>query len=218
MKKIQIAIDGPAGSGKSTISKIIAEKLDIMYLDTGAMYRGITYKAIEASIEPDDLDALISLLETTDISFKGAELLLDDTNRATEIRHPNISENVSLYAAVKEVREDLVKRQQYLSKHHSIIMDGRDIGTVVLPKATYKIYLTASVEERAERRYNELIKEGHTVDFDDIKDDIIKRDYNDMNREVSPLKKAKDAVEVDTTGQSINQVVDTIIEIVKKGA
>lgn len=217
MKTIQIAIDGPAGSGKSTISKIIAEKLDIMYLDTGAMYRGITYKALESKVTPEDLDTLVVLLNTTEITFKGAELILDNINRSSEIRHPEISENVSLYAAVKEIREDLVKRQQYLSENNSIIMDGRDIGTVVLPKATYKIYLTASVEERAERRYNELVNKGHVVDFDTIKDDIIKRDYNDMNRSVSPLKKASGAVEIDTTGQTINQVVDVIIAIIQKG-
>ncbi len=217
MKSIQIAIDGPAGSGKSTISKIIAKRLDIMYLDTGAMYRGITYKALENNISPDDKEKLAMLLNETTISFKGADLILDEKNRSEEIRHPEISDNVSSYAAVKEIREDLVRRQQYLSDNHSIIMDGRDIGTVVLPNATYKIYLTASVIERAERRYKELIDKGHEVDFEEIKDEIIKRDYNDMNRSVSPLTKANDAIEVDTSGQTIDQVVETIITIVHKG-
>lgn len=217
MKKIQIAIDGPAGSGKSTISKIVARNLDIIYLDTGAMYRGITYKALESNIKSTDIESLTKLLETTSISFKGDELILDDVNRSEEIRHPKISENVSLYAAVKIIRDDLVKRQQEISESHSIIMDGRDIGTVVLPKATYKIFLTASVDERAERRYKELVEKGHTVDIEAIKEDIEKRDYNDMNRDESPLKKADDAIEVDTTGLNIEQVVKAIIKIVKEG-
>jgi len=218
MSSIQIAIDGPAGSGKSTISKIIAKKLDIIYLDTGAMYRGITYKAIVNNIKPEDLDGLEKLLDETNISFNGDELILDDVNRSEEIRHPNISENVSLYAAVKIIREDLVRRQQYISENHSIIMDGRDIGTVVLPNATYKVYLTASVDERAERRYKELVGKGHTVDIEALKKDIAERDYNDMNRDESPLMKAEDAIEVDTTGMGIEDVVNAIIKIVQKGA
>jgi cytidylate kinase len=217
MDTIQIAIDGPAGSGKSTISKIVARKLDIIYLDTGAMYRGITYKAMKEGIKPENVDALKALLNKTDITFHGDTLILDGVNCAEEIRHPKISENVSSYAAVKVVREDLVNRQQYISKNHSIIMDGRDIGTVVLPNATYKVYLTASVIERAERRYKELMANGHEVDIEFIKEDIEKRDYSDMNRKESPLKKADDAVVVDTTGRSIEQVVEAIIEIVKRG-
>lgn len=217
MDTIQIAIDGPAGSGKSTISKIVARKLDIIYLDTGAMYRGITYKAMKEGIKPENVEALKALLNKTDITFHGDTLILDGVNCAEEIRHPKISENVSSYAAVKVVREDLVNRQQYISKNHSIIMDGRDIGTVVLPNATYKVYLTASVIERAERRYKELMANGHEVDIEFIKEDIEKRDYSDMNRKESPLKKADDAVVVDTTGRSIEQVVEAIIEIVKRG-
>jgi cytidylate kinase len=217
MDTIQIAIDGPAGSGKSTISKIVARKLDIIYLDTGAMYRGITYKAMKEGIKPENVDALKALLNKTDITFHGDTLILDGVNCAEEIRHPKISENVSSYAAVKVVREDLVNRQQYISKNHSIIMDGRDIGTVVLPNATYKVYLTASVIERAERRYKEFMANGHEVDIEFIKEDIEKRDYSDMNRKESPLKKADDAVVVDTTGRSIEQVVEAIIEIVKRG-
>ena len=217
MDTIQIAIDGPAGSGKSTISKIVARKLDIIYLDTGAMYRGITYKAMKEGIKPENVDALKALLNKTDITFHGDTLILDGVNCAEEIRHPKISENVSSYAAVKVVREDLVNRQQYISKNHSIIMDGRDIGTVVLPNATYKVYLTASVIERAERRYKELMANGHEVDIEFIKEDIEKRDYSDMNRKESPLKQADDAVVVDTTGRSIEQVVEAIIEIVKRG-
>lgn len=217
MKTIQIAIDGPAGSGKSTISKIVARKLDIIYLDTGAMYRGITYKAMKEGIKPENVDALKALLNKTDITFHGDALILDGVNCAEEIRHPEISENVSSYAAVKVIREDLVNRQQYISKNHSIIMDGRDIGTVVLPNATYKVYLTASVIERAERRYKELVANGHEVDIEFIKEDIEKRDHSDMNRKESPLKQADDAVVVDTTGRSIDQVVEAIIEIVKRG-
>lgn len=217
MKSIQIAIDGPAGSGKSTISKIIANKLDIIYLDTGAMYRGITYKALEKKIEAFDVNKLQELLDHTTMSFKGEALILDGRNISEEIRFPIISENVSKYAAVKAVRQDLVRRQQYISSNHSIIMDGRDIGTKVLPNATFKIYLTASVDERAERRYKELISNGHKIDLEVIKKDIIERDYNDMNRTESPLMKADDAIEVDTTGRSIEVVVDIIIDIVKRG-
>lgn len=214
---IQIAIDGPAGSGKSTISKIIARKLSIIYLDTGAMYRGITYKALKSSIEPDDLESLKSLLETTQMTFRGDLLILDNIDRSEEIRTPLIAENVSRYAANKMIREDLVKRQQIISQNNSIIMDGRDIGTVVLPNATFKIYLTASVDERAERRYKELIAKGHKVEIEAIKEDIKQRDYNDMNRATSPLKKADDAYEIDTTGLDIDAVVEAIIKIVQEG-
>ncbi|MBN2899319.1 MAG: (d)CMP kinase [Clostridia bacterium] len=214
---IQIAIDGPAGSGKSTISKIIAKKLDIIYLDTGAMYRGITYKALAQHIEPDDTLSLKTMLDDTDITFKGELLILDHVDRSEEIRTPKIAENVSSYAANKLVREELVKRQQHISQNNSIIMDGRDIGTVVLPNATHKIFLTASVDERAERRYKELIAKGHAVEMDSIREDIKKRDYDDMNRQTSPLKKAEDAHEVDTTGLTIEEVVSEIIKIVQEG-
>lgn len=214
---IQIAIDGPAGSGKSTISKIIARKLSIIYLDTGAMYRGITYKALESGIEPDDVESLKKLLETTKMTFQGDLLILDNLDRSEEIRTPIIAENVSRYAANKIIREDLVKRQKIISQNNSIIMDGRDIGTVVLPDATYKIYLTASVDERAERRYKELIAKGHKVQIEEIKEDIKQRDYNDMNRATSPLKKADDAYEIDTTGLDIDAVVEAIIQIVQEG-
>jgi len=214
---IQIAIDGPAGSGKSTISKIVARKLNIIYLDTGAMYRGITYKALENKIEPDDFESIRVLLQNTKISFKGDLLILDEIDRSEEIRTPKISEHVSRYASNKVIREDLVERQQYISQNNSIIMDGRDIGTVVLPNATYKIYLTASVEERAERRYKELLAKGHKVDLEAIKEDIKARDLMDMNRETSPLKKADDAYEVDTTGLGIEEVVEAIINIVQEG-
>jgi len=214
---IQIAIDGPAGSGKSTISKIIARQLDIIYLDTGAMYRGVTYKALQNNVKAEDIDTLAELLENTEMTFKGDQLILDGVDCSEEIRLPLIAENVSVYAAVRIIREDLVRRQQEIGQRHSIIMDGRDIGTVVLPNATYKIYLTASVEERAERRHKELIEKGHDVEIETIKKDIEQRDYNDMNRETSPLKKADDAYEVDTTGLAINDVVEAIIKIVDKG-
>lgn len=213
---MQIAVDGPAGSGKSTIAKLIAEEKNITYLDTGAMYRAVTLKVLNLGIAFDDLDAIKSTLTGMVIGFKGNNLILDGVDVSEDIRTQRINENVSAIAAIGFVRADMVKRQQEIASNQSIIMDGRDIGTKVLPNAEVKIYLTASIEERAERRYKEMTEKGVEVSFDEICSSIAERDRLDMTREESPLVKADGAVEIDTTGISINDVVKLVIKEMDK--
>jgi cytidylate kinase len=212
IKVLQIAIDGPAGSGKSTISKIIANRLDINYLDTGAMYRMCTLKALNEDVDLNDQSAIIKCIDKIDIIIKKNRFYLDGNDVSDEIRVERVSKNVSKVAAVKEVREKMVSIQQQIASKTDVIMDGRDIGTHVLPNSNNKFYLNATVEERAKRRYDELNKKGESVDFIEIKKSIIERDKYDMNRNYAPLIKAKDAIEVDTTHLSIEEVVDYIIE------
>lgn len=209
---LQIAIDGPAGSGKSTISKIIAKRLDINYLDTGAMYRMCTLKALNEDVDLDNQFAIIESIKDIDIKIKKNKFYLDGKDVSEEIRLERVSKNVSKVAAVKEVRNRMVSIQQQIASKTDVIMDGRDIGTHVLPNSNNKFYLNASVEERAKRRYNELKEKGEIVNLDEIKESIIKRDQYDMNRNHAPLIKAEDAIEVDTTHLSIEEVVNYIIE------
>lgn len=225
--KIQIAIDGPASAGKSTIAKIIANQFGYIYVDTGAMYRTITLAAIQANIinvgqtdvETNKVEALLS---NTKISFapgKNEQLVyLNDTDVTSEIRHGDVNGLVSMIAAIPAVRTDLVERQRQLADTNSVVMDGRDIGTTVLPNAQVKIFLVASVAERAQRRYKENQTKGIDTELSlaDIEDSIARRDYLDSNREVSPLKQAKDAIRVDTTGLTIDEVVKKISEIIEK--
>lgn len=213
---MQIAIDGPAGSGKSTIAKIIAKEMNITYLDTGAMYRAVTYTLLEKGISFNDTKRIESALSEMEIGFKGSALLLNGVDISKEIRQQRINENVSSVAALRFVRLDMVRRQQKIACNQSIIMDGRDIGTKVLPHADIKIYLTASIEERAQRRYDEMCEKGEAVSFDEICSSIKERDELDMNREESPLVKADDAVEIDTTGLDIAAVVKCVIDEVEK--
>ncbi|WP_055070755.1 (d)CMP kinase [Clostridium massiliamazoniense] len=214
--KITIAIDGPAGAGKSTIAKIIGKNLNLIYINTGAMYRAVTLKALEKNINPTEILKLESLIDTMDICFINDELILNGENINKELTTPRISNNVSQYASIKEVRVKLVEIMRKMSQKYNVIMDGRDIGTVVLKDANYKFFLTASAEERAERRFKELKDKNIEVDYNNILEEIIKRDYIDSTREVDPLKKANDAIEIDTTGLNIDEVVNLISSYVKK--
>lgn len=213
---MQIAVDGPAGSGKSTIAKLIAKRKNITYLDTGAMYRAVTLKVLDLGIAFDDEEAIKAMLDQMSIGFKGNDILLNDVDVSEEIRQQRINDNVSAVAALGFVRKDMVRRQKEIASNQSIIMDGRDIGTKVLPSADVKIYLTASIEERAERRYKEMTEKGIKVSFDEICESIAERDRLDMTRVESPLVKADDAVEIDTTGISIDEVVDLVIKEMDK--
>ncbi|CDF58165.1 (d)CMP kinase [Thermobrachium celere] len=218
MNRIAIAIDGPAGAGKSTISRLIAEKMGIEYIDTGAMYRAITLKLINKGVDISDIQKVKDIVNSTKVELVNGRVYLDEIDVTEEIRMPYVSAKVSDVAAIPCVRERLVHLQREMAKKTSVIMDGRDIGTNVLKDAEVKIYLTASVEERAKRRYIELKNKGIDVTFEEICNDIKNRDNIDTNREVNPLRKADDAVLVDTTGKSIQQVVDEIISIIKEGA
>ena len=215
MKTIQIAIDGPASSGKSTVAKIIAKDLGYTYLDTGAMYRAATYIALQHQISPEEASQVLDLLDQYPISFGRSEdgqqlVYVGDVDVSHPIRENTVTNAVSSFAAVPEVREKLVALQQKIAQQGGIVMDGRDIGTVVLPKAELKIFLVASVDERAERRYKENLAKGIETDLETLKEEIATRDYKDSHRATSPLKQAEDAIYLDTTGLSIQEVVDKI--------
>ncbi|ABG85443.1 (d)CMP kinase [Clostridium perfringens] len=215
-KLITVAIDGPAGAGKSTIAKIIGEKFNLMYINTGSMYRAVTLKALENNISAEEVDKLLVMIDGMDMHFENDELILNGENINSLITMPNISKNVSAYASIREVRERLVNLMRKMALKYSVIMDGRDIGTVVLKDANFKFFLTASPEERADRRYKELMEKGIEVNYNEILQDIIKRDYLDSNREVDPLRKAEDAIEIDTTGIGIMGVVEKISSYMEK--
>ncbi|WP_297522830.1 (d)CMP kinase [uncultured Clostridium sp.] len=215
MNRLSVAIDGPAGVGKSTIAKIIADKLDLMYINTGAMYRAVTLKALEKDIDYKSVDKLLELTNSMDIYFENDELFLNGENINDQITMPEISKRVSEYASVREVRVKLVELMRAMSNKYNVIMDGRDIGTVVLKDAPYKFFLVASANERADRRYKELVGKGLEVDYNEILEDIIKRDEYDSTREVDPLRKADDAIEVDTTYLNIEEVVSEILKHIK---
>ncbi len=216
--EFNIAIDGPASSGKSTIAKILADTYQLVYVDTGAMYRSLTYLALKNNIAFDDEDALMGLLNTTEIVLKrtedGQSVIVNDEDVTEAIRQNDVTNNVSVVASFAKVREELVRRQQAMAQKTGVAMDGRDIGTVVLPNAEVKIFLVASVSERADRRYLENKQKGIESDYEQLMKEIIARDEYDSNREVSPLKQANDAVKVDTTGLSIEEVVERCKEII----
>ncbi|MGX4599779.1 (d)CMP kinase [Faecalimicrobium sp. JNUCC 81] len=211
MSNLVIAVDGPAGAGKSTIAKIIAEKLNINYIDTGAMYRAITYKCLEENIDINNEDEVTKIAKYTEIDFKDNNIYLDGQILTDEIRTIEVSNNVSNVAKIKEVRYLMVDVQREIGKRNSVILDGRDIGSYVFPNADYKFFLVATPEERGKRRHIELIKKGYDITLDEIIEDIIRRDEIDSNREFAPLVKAEDAIEIDTTGKSINDVVDSVL-------
>ncbi|AKP66524.1 (d)CMP kinase [Companilactobacillus ginsenosidimutans] len=215
---MQIAIDGPASAGKSTIAKLIAKNLNFVYCDTGAMYRAVTLLAKNHKIDYGDVSGILDLMNKHSIKFlntdKGQDVLLDDVNVSNEIRSEVITNNVSQVSAIKEVREQLVEMQRKLANDANIVMDGRDIGTTVLPDAEVKIFLIASVKVRAERRYKENVERGINTSLKILEDEIEARDYKDSHRKISPLKKAEDAIEVDTSDMSIEQVVNKVSEIV----
>ena len=221
MKTIQIAIDGPASSGKSTVAKIVAKDFGYTYLDTGAMYRAATYIALKHQLDAGNVDQLLELLNQHPISFGRSEtgeqlVFVGDVEITHPIRENEVTNKVSSITAIPEVREKLVSLQQEIAQQGGIVMDGRDIGTVVLPQAELKIFLVASVEERAERRYKENIAKGIETDLETLKEEIAARDYKDSHRETSPLKQAEDAVYLDTTGLSIQEVVEKIESEAKK--
>ena len=210
-----IAIDGPAGSGKSTIAKLIAEDLELVYLDTGAMYRLVTLKALNEGIL-GDFEKIKKMLNNLNIDIKENGFYLDNVDVSDEIRKPIVSENVSDIAAIREVREKMVDLQRKFSESKNVILDGRDIGTVVYPNANVKIFLVADAKERANRRYKELVKKGENVKIEEIYENILKRDEIDSTRKESPLKKAEDAIEVDTTSKNIGEVKNEILNICSK--
>ena len=213
-----IAIDGPAGSGKSTISKLVAKDLDLIYLDTGAMYRLVTLKALKMGIldeNLENLDKINELLDNLEIDIREDGFYLDGVDVSEEIRKPIVSENVSKIAAIKEVRIKMVDLQRALSKAKNVILDGRDIGTVVFPNADLKVFLVADARERANRRYKELTEKGENVSLEEIYQNILMRDKIDSTREEAPLKKAEDAVEVDTTSKNIDEVKEKILNLYK---
>lgn len=221
MKDIRIAIDGPASSGKSTVAKIIAKNLGYTYLDTGAMYRSATYLALQNGLTEDNVPEILEQLSQHPVSFGKAadgsqQVYVGDVDVTHPIRDNQVTNNVSWVAAIPEVRKELVSQQQRIAEEGAIIMDGRDIGTVVLPDAELKIFLIASVDERAERRYKENIEKGIPADLETLKKEIAERDYKDSHRKVSPLKPAEDAITFDTTGVSIDGVVEFIQEKAKK--
>ena len=210
-----IAIDGPAGSGKSTISKLVAKDLDLIYLDTGAMYRLVTIKALKMGILDENLDKINELLDNLEIDIREDGFYLDGVDVSEEIRKPIVSENVSKIAAIKEVRIKMVDLQRAFSKAKNVILDGRDIGTVVFPNADLKVFLVADARERANRRYKELTEKGENVSLEEIYQNILMRDKIDSTREEAPLKKAEDAIEVDTTSKSIDEVKEEILNLYK---
>ena len=215
-----IAIDGPAGAGKSTIAKQLAKELSFIYVDTGAMYRSMALYFMRNDIAKEDEAAISDACKTVEVSiaYENGEqqVLLNGENVSKEIRKEEVGKMASATSVYKEVRKKLVELQQKLAADKDVIMDGRDIGTCVLPNAQVKIYLTASVETRAERRYRELQEKGAACDLEVIKKDIADRDYQDMHREISPLKQAEDAILVDSSDMGIEEVVETIKNIYRE--
>jgi len=211
----QIAIDGPSGAGKSSVAKKLAARLNIDYIDTGAMYRAVAYKMLREGIGIEDREALKAMLENIHIDFSRGETILDDEVISEKIRTPEISKLASDVSALPEVREKLVSLQRAMGESKSVVMDGRDIGTVVFPKAKYKFFLTATVKERAKRRWLELREKGLDVELDDVEADIIQRDHNDSTRALNPLRKAEDAIEIDTTAMNLEQVTQHILSYIE---
>lgn len=221
MSRINIAIDGPAGAGKSTIAKRIADVLGILYIDTGAMYRAIALRAINYSFDTKDKDKVLSILQDIDIDIihenKEQHVILDGKDVNMEIRTPEISIGASNVAVIPEVRLKLVQIQRKIAIENDVVMDGRDIGSFVLPNANLKIFLSASVDERSNRRLKELKEKSiNDISFDDVKNDIITRDKNDSSRNFAPLVKAVDAIELDTTEMTVDEVVKKIISLIGK--
>ena len=216
---ISVAIDGPAGASKSTISRKVSEQLKFIYVDTGALYRSIAYTLNKDGITPNDLDKISAVLEKTDINIKFIDgeqhVTVNDEDVSDKIRTGEISMLASSFSAIPEVRAYLLWIQRKMAKENNCIMDGRDIGTVVLPDATVKIFLTADPEDRARRRYDEMVQKGMDVDYESVLEDIKKRDYNDSHREIAPLKPAEDSIVVNTTGNTLEESVKLLSDIIK---
>lgn len=220
MSTLKIAIDGPAGAGKSSIAKAVAAKMGIVYIDTGAMYRAIGLAALRRGIDPKNADAVTAILPEVDITIShdagGQRIFLCGDDVSEEIRTPEVSVAASDVAVCAAVREKLLELQRGLAEKSDVIMDGRDIGTHVLPNADIKIFLTASVEERAMRRYRELKEKGTECSFEEVKRDMEYRDRNDSERAIAPLREAEDSVRVDTTGNSLDESVEKILCVIKE--
>ncbi len=220
MSSYKIAIDGPAGAGKSTIAKAAAAHISFVYIDTGAMFRAVGLAALRAGIDPNCVEKIEELLPsvTVDISHgeNGQEIFLNGENVSKEIRMPEVSVAASDVSKIPCVRKKLLELQRSIAEKTDVIMDGRDIGTVVLPNANLKIFLTASVDERAMRRYKELVEKGVKCSFDEVKKDMEYRDKNDSEREIAPLKPAEDSVIVDTTGNTLEESVELILGLIKE--
>jgi cytidylate kinase len=217
-KKLNIAIDGPAGAGKSTVAKMIASRLGLLYVDTGSMYRALTLKAMNLNIDFSEKE-LVRLCEDLDIElvYENGEcrVLLDGQDVTEEIRTPKVSQNVSFVASIPQVRENMVMRQQLMAKNGGVVMDGRDIGTRVMKNADFKFFLTASIEERAKRRLIDLKEKGYDVSLSDVIAEISERDDIDKKRSVDPLVPAEDAIIIDTTDLTAEQVVDKMLSYIK---
>jgi len=210
-----IAIDGPAGAGKSTVAKTIAKKLKFLYIDTGAMYRALALKALENKIEVKDADALVRMAKDSRIELSNnpdgsLKILLDGRDISSEIRQPRITKVVSDIAKLKDIREVMVQLQRHFGRHGNVVLDGRDIGTVVFPDADKKFFIDAQFKERVNRRYKELIGMGQKISLSDVEADLHNRDTIDTTRKVAPLKKAEDAVYIDTTDLNIEEAVDKV--------
>lgn len=218
---ISVAIDGPAGAGKSTISKQAAKTLGFIYVDTGALYRAVGLKFSRLGFDTELNCDIEKILETTTVDIRFVDgvqhVFLDDEDVSELIRTPEASMMASAVSAKPPVRAFLLEMQRKLARENNVLMDGRDIGTVVLPDATVKIFLTASAESRAERRYKELIEKGMSVTFKEVYDDMVQRDYNDMNRATAPLKQADDAILADTSGFEFEQSLELILKIINEG-
>ena len=215
--KINIAIDGPSAAGKSTIADLLAKKFQLMHLDTGAMYRCCAFAAVKQGISLSDEAALSDMVKHLDIRFDdNKQVYIGDKNVSVEIRSNDISMAASKVSAFAGVRRALVAMQQEIAEEKGYILDGRDIGTVVLPDADVKIYMVASVEARAKRRFDEYAQKGISADYDTIYQDIVQRDYQDTHRKESPLKQAEDAVLLDTTGLNLEQSCDRLLSLVKE--
>lgn len=217
-ENIQIAIDGPAGAGKSTVAKAVARELGLFYVDTGAMYRVIAYKALSLNIALEQDEAVSALAWSTDVQLDHSEarrVYCDGEDVTQAIREPEVSRAVSLVAAYPKVRERLVELQRQEAKRGGVVMDGRDIGTHVLPEARLKVFLTASLEERAKRRWLELEHSGKKLEYEEVKKDMERRDRLDAERDVSPLIPAADAIILDTSGLSVGDIVKQILDLVR---
>lgn len=216
-----IAIDGPAGSGKSTVARELSQRLGLLYLDTGAMYRAVTWLVLHEGVSPEDSSSIVHLLRENPMRLKSdgkgrLEVWVGDTNVTDKLRTPAVSDHVSAVSALPAVRDELTAIQRAVSQQQSVVMDGRDIGTVVLPDADVKVFLTASLEERARRRSIEFVEGGYAVEPSQIRADLAKRDERDSSRTVAPLKPAVDAHLLDSTGKSVDEVVLEILNIVEQ--
>lgn len=216
-----IAIDGPSGAGKSTLAKMVAEKLGFLYVDTGAIYRTVGLYAHKNGVEPSDALAVTALLDSIQIEMNHGEdglqhMFLNGEDVTTDIRQHAISAYASAVSAIPQVRAFLLEMQRSLARTHNVVMDGRDIGTVVLPDADLKVFLTADPEDRARRRYEELLQRGQQAEYDTVLKDLVQRDYNDSHRASAPLKQADDALLLDTTGNTLEQSFEILLNTIKE--